>query len=129
MATRRRKPPGATTRGGWGAPPPAPTRRHRPARQRRQSNLLPLPRTHSPRREMAPRPRDADRRIYLGPSHARCNLAAAHKTNCTRARATVRGAPVQVVTTPFTTTRPSARSTTTGAGTGKSTRAAASGVS
>ena len=45
VATRRRKPPGATTRGGWAMHTNA-VAPLSPPRQRRQSHLLPLPRTH-----------------------------------------------------------------------------------
>lgn len=79
---RRRKPSGATTRGGWGN-----------AHQRRRAAIAPLVRTGKATCARCGEPIDPDddwhldhddsnRRLYLGPSHARCNLAAgAHKTN------------------------------------------------
>jgi hypothetical protein len=85
MAARKRKPPGATTRGGWG-------HNH----QRRRAQLAPYVnagkatccRCHEPihpGEEWHLDHDDTDRRVYLGVSHARCNLAAgAHKVNANR---------------------------------------------
>ena len=76
MPARRRKPPGATTRGGWGA-----------AHQRRRAAIAPIVNAGKATCCRCGEPihagedwhldHNASRNGYLGPSHARCNLAAA----------------------------------------------------
>ena len=73
---RRRKPAGSTTRGGWGH-----------SHQRRRAAIAPIVRAGKATCARCGEPihpedewhldHNAERNGYLGPSHARCNLAAA----------------------------------------------------
>ena len=108
-----------------GQPPPTPPRRHRPPRQHRRSSLRPLRRTHSRWRGMAPRPRRHSRRL-LRPGHARCNLAAG-AVNGRRPQTRQPFSGPTAGHNAGSTTRPSARSTSTADATPRSIPATANG--